>query len=112
MVFGIIGTGIVLIRCGGRGPEMLVPVSVDGCLANIDGPGLEIAGRLEIDPDIGGAMGRGTYSYVGGAGACGISLERGRVAALGTGGGRSVRVVVYGGDTCVLVGPDARNPRG
>ena len=57
-------------------------------------------------------MGRGTYSYVGGAGACGISLERGRVA-LGTGGGRSVQVVVsrYGGDTYVL-GPDTINPRG
>jgi hypothetical protein len=69
VVSGRIGTGIVVKRCGVRGPEALVPVALNGCIAGIDGPGSEVGERWEIDPDsdIWGARGGGAYSY-GGAG--------------------------------------------
>jgi hypothetical protein len=89
--------GIVVKRCGGRGPrpEALVPVAANGGLAGIDGPGSDIDEWREIDPDIGGAGGGGAYSYGGagwvgnagmGAGAGAVTLECGRVD-LRTGGG-------------------------
>jgi hypothetical protein len=61
------GTGIVVKRCGGRGPEasVPVPVPVNGGLPGIDGtgPGSETDEWREKDPDIWGAGGRGAYSY-------------------------------------------------
>jgi hypothetical protein len=39
-----------------------VPAAVNGSLAGIDGPGSEIDEWWEIDPDIWGAGGGGTYS--------------------------------------------------
>jgi hypothetical protein len=89
--------GIVVKRCGGRGPgpEALVPVAVNGGLAGIDGPGSEIDECWKIDPDIWGAGGGRAYSYGGacwvvnagmGADARAVTLKCGRVD-LRTGGG-------------------------